>query len=90
MPSTLSTATARAEAGVRYRYCTATYDEWAVPQCVGELTDEQRRRRGRLQRLIEQDGRVVRVETINSALAFYWETPKVTATEHQSAALRPS
>jgi hypothetical protein len=65
----------------RERYCTATSDEWSVPRCVGELTIEQARRRFRLARLLETNGRVVRIDQINSNLQFAEDTPSVTATE---------
>ena len=67
--------------GQRVRYCSASYDELSVPRCVGELTAHQASRRFRLTRLVETEGRVVRIDRINSNLQFAEDTPTVTATE---------
>lgn len=64
-----------------YRYCTATVDHWGVPSCIGEITAEQQRHRGLVTRLVVRSGRVARIDTINSRLAMYWESPTVTSVE---------
>jgi hypothetical protein len=70
-----------APAADRHRYCTATFDQWHVPQCVGELTVEQARRRFLSFRLVEKRGRVVRVDRVSSGLRLSEDSPGVTATE---------
>lgn len=70
----------RVSSSAHLRYCTATYDEWFVPQCVGELSADQARRRFESFRLIETNGRVVRVDRISSDLRFLEDSPGVTAT----------
>lgn len=69
------------DASGHVRYCTTTADEQFVPKCIGELSIEQAKRRAELLRLVEADGRLVRVERINSSLKPLGETPEVTATE---------
>jgi hypothetical protein len=72
---------ASSDSAPKYRYCTAIVERWSIPHCVGELTREQQRRRGLLTRLVEREGLITRVDTINGSSSFYWETPKVTSTE---------
>lgn len=69
-----------ARSGPHERYCSSTYDVWDAPQCVGELDSERRHHVGWQTRLVEEGGRIVRMDIVNGRGRFWADSPTVAST----------